>query len=93
LSYHKELQVRENRFRELKDQICALALKNDEVVPPNEVKNTLNGEERDIPIHVDVKDFPYKYDHVMPFSASSALELEVDAAFNEVFNIAAQFLK
>ena len=93
LSYHKDLSVRQERLKEIHNRIYAIALKNDAVIPPNEVRNTLQGEDRDIPIRVDVKHFPFPYDHVTPFSPMPKYEAEVNAAFNEVFSTAAEFLK
>lgn len=93
IDYQKMKGKREKRFRELSGRIMALGLKNDEVIPPFEIINTLKGEQRKIPIKVKILDFNYKYDHVIPFPANWNLEKEVDAAFNKTFRIASKFLK
>jgi len=93
LSYPQLKQVREDRFSELSNRIRALALKKDEVVPPGEVMNTLQGEFRDIPIKIDMLDFPFDYSHVTPFPIQSGIDPEVSEAFEEVFNKAARFFK
>ena len=92
LNYHKEKETREERLKELFEQICAVALKKDSVIPPYEVTNTLKGENRDIPVNVEVLDFPYPYDHITPFPAKKELEDAVDRSFNKVFEIAASHL-
>ena len=79
-------------FRELQNQIYAVALKKDSVIPANEVLNTLKGDYRDIGIEVDVMDFPYPYTHINPFPEDSALEKVVDTNFNAVFEKAAAYL-
>ncbi len=92
LSYKKEKRFREDRFRELSDQIYAVALKNDEVIPPNEVVNTLKGDYRDIPVNVDILDFQYSYTHINPFPEDQN-DVLVNQAFKSVFETASKFLK
>jgi Family of unknown function (DUF6051) len=93
LNIHKMQNFRDKRFNELSKQISALALKQDTVVPPQEVKNTLQGAERKIPIKVRVFDFDYKYDHVTPFPYLEKISEQVDKQFNRVFKAAAKHLK
>lgn len=93
LDFHKMQSFRENRFHELSKQIYAVALKKDVVVPPPEVKNTLQGSERKIPIKVKTLDFKYRYDHIIPFPYTGSNIDEVDKEFNSVFKIAARHLK
>ena len=92
LSYQKCKDMRERRFRELRNQLRAVALKRDEVIPANEVMNTLQGDCRDIGTTVEVMDFPYPYTHINPFPEDSALEKMVDKSFNEVFEKVAAYL-
>lgn len=91
LNYHENKAMRESRLGEMSERIAALALRRDTVIPANEVLNTLRGDFRDIPIRVDVTDFPYDYSHVIPFPLN-APEGEVDRAFDEVFARAAEHL-
>ena len=93
LSYHKCKELREKRLREIAEHIKAIALKKDDVVPPNEVINTLKGEDRDIPVPVSILNYDYRYDHINPFPNEEALESEVDENFNELFYSASEFLK
>ena len=93
LSYPKLKTLREARFRALAGRIEALALRQDAVIPPVEVINTLQGDTREIPIRVHVKEFPYLYSHVMPFPFRHSLGPQLDECFDGVFNIAAAHLR
>jgi hypothetical protein len=89
LSYQKNKEAREQRFRQLQNQLCAVALKNDDVVPANEVLNTLKGDYRDIGMQVEVMDFPFPYTHINPFPTGGMHERLVEISFDEVFRKAA----
>ncbi|MCD4797107.1 MAG: DUF6051 family protein [Candidatus Cloacimonetes bacterium] len=93
LDYHKMKNFREKRLKELSKRVCALVLKEDAVVPPSEVMNTLKGAERKIPIKVKTLDFEHQYDHVIPFPFRESIEKEVNKSFNRVFKYAAKHLK
>jgi hypothetical protein len=93
LNYHQEKKFREQRFKALIEQMQAVSLKNDSVIPPCEVENTLRGEHHDIPIKTDALDFPFPYDHVTPFPALAIHEQSVTDSFNLVFDLAGSFLK
>jgi hypothetical protein len=93
LDYRKMTAFREEKFKKLSKRIFALGLKQDEVIPPFEIINTLKGEKRNIPVKVKVMDLPYTYDHVVPFPVNWNIEQEVDTAFNKVFKTASKFLK
>jgi len=93
LSYKKCKEQREGRFRELSDRIYAIALKNDDVIAPGEVINTLQGDFRDIPVKVDIMHFNYPYSHIKPFSEDKLYAAQVDEEFDKVFNSVAAFLK
>ena len=92
LSNPKMKVLREARFRALSGQIQALALKRDDVIPPVEVINTLQGDFRDIPVRVYLKDFPYPYSHVTPFPYRHSLGSQLDQCFDDVFEVAAAHL-
>ncbi len=93
LSYQKHKEAREQRFRELQNQLYAIALKKDDVIPANEVLNTLKGDYRDIGTRVDIMDFPYPYTHINPFSPDQVDAEAVDRCFNDVFERAAMHLR
>jgi hypothetical protein len=94
LNYRLDRKYREDKFKELSNRILAVSLKNDEVVPPYEVINTLQGTERDINIPVRVEDFPYPYRHEDPFpQISPKNQALVDETFKRVFAPICEFLK
>lgn len=93
INYQSMRKVREEKFNRLAPRIMAIALEKDLVVPAYEVINTLKGINRDIPIRVVNKDFPYDYKHEDPFPIIPAIEDKVNDCFDEIFNLAATFLK
>jgi hypothetical protein len=91
LSYHEHKVSRESCIRALARRVAAVTLCRDAVVPPSEVMNTLQGEQRDIPVVVKVVDFPYEYSHVAPFPLAGP-DTDVTQAFDAVFAGAAEHL-
>jgi len=91
LLYHQYKELRESRLRGATERIHAAALKQDSVVPPVEVMNTLQGEMRDIEITVDIEDFPYPYSHVNPFSLAEKHSMETNNAFMKIIDKASEF--
>jgi hypothetical protein len=93
LSYRLDTAAREARLRELAPRLAATALAGDEVVPPYEVVNTLQGAARDIPVAVDVLTPGYPARHEDPFPAASPKHAgAVDACFREAFKGFSRFL-
>lgn len=84
---------REKKLKNLSGRIKALALTKDEVIPPEYVLQTLQGNNKEIPIDVDVIDFPYDYDHISPFPLGESIQNEVDKSFIEIFEKASEFLR
>ncbi len=93
LNYKTFKPYREDKFRKMSDQYYAVVLSQDEVVPAYEVINTLQGSKRDIPIKVDVLDYPYKYRHEDPFPAVEKIADEVDRQFRLTFDKISDFLQ
>lgn len=93
LNYKTLTRYREQKFREMSDRIYAITLSEDTVVPAYEVINTLQGVNRDIPIKVDVLDFPYKYTHEDPFPALNNIKEQVTGQFIKTFDLVCDFLK
>jgi hypothetical protein len=93
LDYRVNRDYREQRFRDLQAQICAIALEQDTVVPAYEVVNTLQGIHRDTGVPVEVMDFPFEYSHENPFPQKVSLRGQVDAAFASVFDRVCRFLQ
>ena len=92
LNYKTLTDYREDVFRQKSQQFYAVVLAQDEVVPPYEVINTLQGTRRDIPTRVETFDFPYKYTHEDPFPALPKIADEVDKQFRTVFDSISDFL-
>jgi len=88
LANRKLKDVREKRFREISSQLMAVAVRQDEVVQPSEVLNTLNGDFRDVPIPVRILDFPSRCSHVNPFPIQKSIAGEVNESFDQVFDLA-----
>lgn len=82
LRYNHHQEDREARLKELEKQIYAVNLKNDEVAPAVEALNMLKGPYRDVPIGVDVLDYPFPYSHMVPFPLTIKNAEEVDIHFN-----------
>ena len=93
LNYKIFTDFREERFRQMHDRILAVTLEKDSVVPPYEVINTLQGIRRDIPIEVDILDFPYIYKHEDPFPELTSIADAVDKEFTKAFEKMCNFLK
>lgn len=91
LDYQKNRNFREELFKKYENQIYAITLKNDEVIPSFEVINTLKGAYRDINIKVEEIDFDYKYTHENPFPKSNLASNELHEAFELVFNKVCNF--
>lgn len=92
LNYKTLTQYRQERFKEMSHQFYAVTLANDEIIPPYEVINTMQGTTRDIPIPVDVLDYPYKYTHEDPFPALDKIADVVDDSFKMTFDKISNFL-
>jgi len=93
LNYKTLTTCREEIFRKMSHQFYAIALAKDEVVPAYEVINTLQGSCRDIPINIEILDYPYKYIHEDPFPALIKIADEVDKQFRITFDKFIDFLK
>lgn len=93
LNYKILTEYRESLFRALSDRLLAVTLQGDTVIPPYEVVNTLQGVRRDIPVKVDILDFPYPYKHEDPFPALLSIAGEVDKAFELTFEEIGVFLR
>jgi hypothetical protein len=92
INYKLMLEHREKIFRSLNDRILAIALVHDSVIPPYEVMNTLKGINRDIPIPVEVLDYPYPYSHEDPFPVNLKIREQVDQMFRKTFDRFCEFL-
>lgn len=93
LRYNYFQKERESRLLELQDQIQVLVLKNDDVAPPIEALNTLQGGYRDIPIQVHIDDYTHAYSHINPFPVGNKQAEHIDQAFRRFTKMASDFLQ
>lgn len=92
LNYNTFIAYREKLFRKMSDRFYSIVLQKDEVVPPYEVINTLQGVRRDIPIKIEVLDYPYRYTHENPFPINGKDKVEIDSQFKITFDKIGDFL-
>lgn len=92
LNYGLMNDLREDRLRDIGHRLLAVTLKQDLVVPPYEVVNTLQGKYRDIPIRIENFDLSYPYKHEDPFPPLEKIKDETDAGFKRVFEPIGRFL-
>lgn len=85
-------EEREEYFMKIAKQVLAITLEKDTVIPCEEIVNTLQGSNRDIPINVQVLDFPFSYKHEDPFPSCESISSLVDISFNTVFDKVCNFL-
>jgi len=82
---------RESRLKKLRDQIAAVALTRDTVIPVHGIENTLTGHAGKC--RLKILDFPFSYSHENPFPLfESNLSQMVDAWFEKIFLEAGAFL-
>jgi len=92
LHQNRMADLREAKLRALSGRIRAMVLKGDTVVPPYEAVNLLRGNERALPVTVDIEDPPYPASHIKPFSDGAAQgDSAVDTFFSTVFETASSF--
>lgn len=92
LDYKVKRAYREELFQNVSSDLMAISLKQDTIIPSYEIVNTLQGAARDIPIPVEILDFPFDYDHVSPFPFTEKNKELIDAEFKRVFGKIASFI-
>jgi surfactin synthase thioesterase subunit len=92
LSQYGLKDIREERLHQLKNNIYAVSLLKDQVVPPDSVISTLNGANRKIPIRTMITDFPYNYSHETPFPTDKNKREIVNVNFENIFDLASSYL-
>lgn len=92
LDYQKMTTLRESLLQKYENDIYAICLKQDRIIPSFEIINTLQGAYRTINIRVDEIDFEYPYTHENPFPLTPALEKQVDLQFRNIFEKMGAFL-
>ena len=92
LDYQKMRPFREKLLKMYEQQIYAITLTKDKVIPSFEVMNTLKGAYRNIDIRMDEMDFDFDYIHENPFPTNVANSKQVDESFEAVFEKVCGFL-
>ncbi len=92
LDYQKGRLFREELLKKYEQQIYAITLKKDLIIPSFEVVNTLKGAYRDIDIKIDELDFDREYTHENPFPTNTRLIEEVNHDFEMIFAKVCAFL-
>ena len=85
-------EMRETRLNQISERIGTLVLKNDNVIRPTEVVNTLKNKFDEVKSKFEIRDFDYAYNHVVPFPILDKYKLKVDTSFKSVFESASSFL-
>jgi hypothetical protein len=93
LDYKVKREYREELFNRVSQDILAITLKKDSIIPSYEIINTLQGALRDIPIPVDIYDFPFNYNHVTPFPTTEKDKEVIDEKFKMIFSRIVEFLR
>ncbi len=91
LDYQKMRPFREKLLKKYEQQIYAISLAKDDVIPSFEIMNTLKGAYRNINIRMDEMDFEYDYIHENPFPTDIENSQEVDECFEAVFSKVCKF--
>ncbi|RPD98745.1 hypothetical protein EGM88_06025 [Aureibaculum marinum] len=91
LDYQKMMDFRQSLLKKYENQLYAIALKKDEVIPPFEISNTLKGAYRNINITVDELDFDFDYTHENPFPMDNSKSKKVDKNFKLMFKKVCDF--
>jgi hypothetical protein len=86
LDYQKMRNFREGLLKKYEDQIYAVTLKKDAVIPTYEVINALRGAYRDINIKVEEIDFDRDYSHENPFPVNQGSSVQVEWDLLMVFD-------
>ncbi len=93
INYHKMIEYREDKFREMSDRIMAVGMKKDSVYPYYEIENTLKGISHDIPVKVNILDYDFSYKHEDPFPPNKKYEDIINEGFEQAFELMGGFLK
>ncbi len=89
----KHRNIREKVFRNSRDRIYAISFKNDKVIPPESISETLMGTKSRLPENMEVFDFRFPYSHEVPFPGKDERMKDlVNEAFETVFSRASGFL-
>jgi hypothetical protein len=82
---------RVNKLRKFENQILAIPLTADDVMPPDSVRKTLN--ENGLKVKINEMHFPFEYDHISPFPLGEKIKEQTNECFENVFSCAAEWLE
>ena len=91
LNMHRFADFRVSRLKKFEEQVLAITLKCDDVVPTTSVTKTLT--EKGLNIIINEMHFPIEYDHVLPFPIGEKIKEETNKCFEQVFSAAADWLE
>jgi pimeloyl-ACP methyl ester carboxylesterase len=93
IALNRYRKSRESVFREISDQIYAITLKEDKVIPADKIYENLVGSLNQDQPKVEILHFDYPYMHETPFPTKiKGIEEKVNEAFRVIFGKAAAFL-
>lgn len=85
---------RERILEKIGNQVYAIGLQQDKVMPASAIMRTLKGEKLNLPTRVEIMDFPFAYSHETPFPIKNQnIDAQIDSSFRQVFEKFANFLK
>ncbi|MFA5012757.1 MAG: DUF6051 family protein [Ignavibacteria bacterium] len=82
-------ELRTTKLKRFENQILAIPLTNDEVMPPDSVRETLDTD--GLKIKIKEMHFPYEYNHISPFPLNEKSKNETNECFNNVFSSVAKW--
>ncbi len=91
LNINRFPDFRINKLRKFEDQIFAIPLTNDIVMPPDSVRKTLN--ENGLKVRIKEMHFPYEYDHISPFPLGDKIKEQTNECFEDVFTNITEWLE
>lgn len=86
LNIKRHSEYRDKKFKQIGENILAIPLTNDDVMPPDSVRKTLKY------ARIEEFHFPYEYDHIAPFSLNEKIKDETDIHFNKIFKTISEFI-
>lgn len=91
LNKHRFAELRAKKLKKFENQILAIPLTSDEVMPPKSVSETLNTE--GLKVRIKEMHFPFDYNHISPFPLNEKIKEEVNECFENVFSEASKWMQ
>lgn len=94
IAFKKGKEMREKALMQRGTQIYAVALEKDKVMPVKQIVKSLRGKKDNLPVTIDIIDFPYDYTHENPFPLKNDKILPlVNRSFEVIIEKAVRFYK